>query len=84
MTQPQVIQGTPQELQSHLKLLKGNMMLTLIVPAESEQGDTSKPLYNATPKERAQALDEIAAMNQNVPVLPADAYRRENLYEERF
>jgi predicted nucleic acid-binding protein len=29
-------------------------------------------------------LDEIAAMNRDLPALPNEAFNRENLYEERF
>jgi hypothetical protein len=84
MTQPQVIEGTPKEIQNHLKTLNDKMRLTLIVPAESEQEETPKNLHHATPQERARALDEIADMNKDVPVLPPEAYNRESLYEENF
>ena len=57
MTQAQVIEGTPKEIQDHLKTLNGNMRLTLIVPAESEQVEALKNLYHATPEE-LQAIDE--------------------------
>ena len=84
MTQAQVIEGTPREIQDHLKTLNDNMRLTLIIPAESEQAETLKNLYHATPEERARALDEVAEMNKNVPVLPSEVYNRESLYEESF
>jgi hypothetical protein len=84
MTRPQVIEGTPEEIQDHLKTLNSNMRLTLIVPAQSEQGEMPKNLHHATPEERARALDEIAEMNRDLPVLPPEAFRRENLYEERI
>jgi len=84
MTQPQVIEGTPKEIQDHLKSLNGNTRLMLIVPAEKEQEEATKNLHHATPEERARALDEIAEMNRDLPVLPDEAFRRENLYEERF
>ena len=84
MTQAQVIEGTPREIQDHLKTLNDNMRLTLIIPAESEQVETLKNLYHATPEERARALDEVAEMNKNVPVLPSEVYNRESLYEESF
>ena len=84
MTQPQVIEGTPQEIQECLKSLNGNMRLTLIVPADSEQEGMLKNLHHATPKERVRALDDIAEMNREIPALPNEAFKRENLYEERF
>ncbi len=40
--------------------------------------------FTATREEFNRALDDIAAMNQNLPVLPPDAFDRENLYEENF
>lgn len=72
------------EIQDRLKGLSEDVRLTLIVPAESEPGETLPNLHHATPEERARALDEIAEMNRDLPALPAEAYRRENLYEERF
>ena len=82
MIQPQVIEGTPKEIQSHLQGLKGNTRLTLIVPAEGEQEEALRNLHHATPEERAYALNEIAELNKNVPVLPSEAYNRESLYDE--
>jgi hypothetical protein len=82
MAQPQVIQGTLQEIQDCLKGLNGNMRLTLIVPAEEEQEEPPKNFHHATPEERARALDEIAEMNRDLPILPPEAYNRESLYEE--
>ena len=83
MAQPQVIEGTPEEIQSYLKELNENTRLTLIIPAEGERKETPKNLHRATPEERARALDEIAEMNRDLPALPDEAFRRENLYEER-
>ncbi len=84
MTQAQVIEGTPKEIQDHLKTINGNIRLTLIVPVEGEEEETPQNLHHATPEERARALDEIAQMNKDVPVLPPEAYNRESLYEESF
>lgn len=85
MIQPQVIIGTPRELADRLKGLDENLRATLIVPAElSEQEEEPKNLHHASPEERARALDEIAEMNRDLPALPPEAYKRENLYEERF
>ena len=84
MTQPQVIQGTPKEIQDRLQGINRNTQLTLIIPAEEEPEEQPKNLHHATPEERARALDEIAKMNRDLPALPDEAYRRENLYEERL
>jgi hypothetical protein len=79
-----VIEGTPKEIQDHLKGLNGNTRITLIVPAEGEQVEAPQNLHQATPEERARALDEIAEMNRDLPALSDEAFRRENLYEERL
>jgi hypothetical protein len=76
MTLLQVIEGTPTEIRERLKSVSDNVRLTLIISAESEQVEIPKNLHHATPEERAQALDEIARMNKNVPVLPPEAYNR--------
>jgi hypothetical protein len=82
MAQVQVIEGTRKEIQDHLNTLDSNLRLTLIVQADGEPSEAPKNLYYATPDERARALDEIAEMNKGVPVLPAEAFNREALYEE--
>lgn len=40
--------------------------------------------FTATREEFNAALDEIAKMNQNMPVLSPAAFDRETLYEDRF
>jgi len=82
MAQVQVIEGTRKEIQDHLETLDSNTRLTLIIPADSEPTGAPKNLHNATPEERARALDEIAELNRGVPVLPPEAYNRESLYED--
>lgn len=80
MAQSQVIEGTPQEIADHLKRFSGNARLRLIIPPESEEGVAPPNLHHATPEERARALDEIAEMNRDLPALPDEACRRENLH----
>ena len=82
MAQAQGLEGTPKEIGDHLNTISENTRLTLFVPAESEPLEIPKSLHHATAEERARALDEIAEMNKNVPVLPAEAYNREALYED--
>lgn len=71
-----VIEGTRDEVKNHLRSVRADARLTLIVRKESSA--TSRP---TTPEARAQALDKIAEMNREVPALPAEAFNRENLYE---
>lgn len=40
--------------------------------------------FTATREEFNGALDEIARMNKNLPILTDAAFDRENLYEDRF
>lgn len=80
---PQVIEGNPREIQDHLKGLGGNVRLTLIVNADGDLHETRNNIHH-TPEERARALDEVAAMNRDLPALPPEAFRRENLYEDRL
>lgn len=39
---------------------------------------------SSSTEEFNRALNEIAEMNRHAPVLPEEAFDRENLYEERF
>ena len=52
--------------------------------AEAAELDKNHFYFVATPDEFNRALDEIAAMNRLLPVLPPEAFDRENLYEESF
>jgi hypothetical protein len=61
--------------------LDRDVRLTLIIPGDDMT--QTRNLYHATAEERSRALDEIAEMNKGVPVLPAEAYNRESLYEDR-
>jgi len=40
--------------------------------------------FTATPQEWEAAMDELAAGGEAIPVLPDEAYDRENLYEDRL
>src|ERR1041385_5678341 len=44
----------------------------------------NQTLEHASPKERTKALDAIAEMNKELPVLPEEAYNRASLYDESF
>ncbi len=73
----------PEEAQE-LGLQPGEEITVSVERNGEAQEETPKNLHHATPEERARALDEIAEMNRNISALPAEAFRRENLYEERF
>ena len=52
--------------------------------AATEPGiDRNHFYFTATREEFNSALDEIAEMNKNAPVLPDAAFERESLYEDR-
>ena len=40
--------------------------------------------FTATPEEWEAAMDQLAAGGEGLPVLPDEAYERENLYEDRL
>lgn len=84
MTQPQVIEGTAKEILEHVKGLDGDTRLMLFIPTKGERMVEANSLHNASPEVRAKALDAIAAMNKDVPVLAPEAYNRASLYEENI
>jgi hypothetical protein len=71
-------------LPADVRLPEHTMVYVVVPQGEEKQIETPKNLYDATPEERARALDEIAEMNKDVPVLPPEAYNRESLYEETY
>ena len=46
--------------------------------------DRSHFYFTATPEEWETAMDELAAGGESLPVLPDEAFDRENLYEDRL
>ncbi len=59
------------------------------VDSGRRQPEANKPkkshfYFTATAEEFNRALDNIAAMNQTLPVLLPEAFDRDNLYEENF
>ena len=69
-------EGTIEELIVRLKTFPGKMKARLQLLPDDEDN-----LFNASPEERSNALDEIAAMNKGRPVLSTEALRRENIYD---
>jgi hypothetical protein len=45
---------------------------------------SSSPLYENAQEEWEDFMDELAAGGEKLPVLPIEAYDRENLYEDRL
>ena len=54
------------------------------LPKISDQTDREHFYFRASREEFNQALDDIAIMNKDLPVLDDAAFDRENLYEDRF
>ncbi len=85
MTPPQLVVGSPQEILERLKLIDPDARVTLVIPGQIEDEETSSTSGSRmTRLQRAKALDQIADMNRDLPALPDEAYRRENLYDERM
>jgi hypothetical protein len=82
MSIAQVIHGTRDQILDHLKTVHGRSQLTLIVENADEHPDAVANLHEASPEERSRALDEIAASNKDVPILPPEAFNRESLYAD--
>jgi hypothetical protein len=84
MKSPTVLEGTWEEInRDHAAELTGRHVRLIVIPDDkgSEQEDN---FFRATPEERSAALDALAEMNRGLPILPPEAFDRENLYEERF
>jgi hypothetical protein len=59
--------------------------LTLIVPAEEAEGSATVKehfYFTSTPEAFRSAFDALSQGNENSPVLPAEAFERESLYNE--
>lgn len=81
LAENEVVEGRWEDL-----LLRSNEFygkrVRISVVADGVPDHERANLFHATPEERARALDEIAQMNTNLPVLPPEAYNRESLYDE--
>ena len=85
MAQAQIFTGTWDELNAHSAAFRDRKTLTLIVPAEEpEVAPTAKDHFylTATPEEFRKAFDALGEENEDSPVLPPQAFDRENLYDE--
>ena len=81
MSYAKVYEGTWDELAVYAPELRTHPKLTLIVP-QSIETTSSRFRADLTPAERIAAMDAFAETNRSLPVLPDDAFDRENLYEE--
>lgn len=78
-----VFEGTWEEVSRKAEGLSGRRVRLTVLPDEAAPA-LDAPLYKgATPAERIQALDRLAARNRHLPVLPPEAFERESLYEDR-
>ena len=78
MALAQIYQGSIEQFLTKPEL-KHRTDLVLIVPQESP-ADTAQAL--TSPEARRAALDALAEMNRTLPVLPPEAFDRENLYAD--
>jgi hypothetical protein len=77
-----MIYSTKTEIEQRLKWIDPDARLILIEISDDEPSDVN--FHDASPEERARALDEIAEMNRDLPIIPNDVFRREHLYEDRI
>jgi hypothetical protein len=85
MVQAQVLRGTWEEIMNYGRTLKGRKDLMLIIPVE--EADVTPPAKEhfylmATSEEFQKAFDALGTGHENQPVLPPEAFDRENLYDE--
>ena len=81
MAGTKILEGTWAELASHEEELRHHPRLTLIVPPASNLSEEDSPA-SMTAAQRIQLLDSLAARNQHLPALTADAFERESLYAD--
>lgn len=79
---------TPEETrlveQARVRGVDVNALLHLAL-AQLSWETTEPSLYEtATPEAWEAFMDELAAGGESLPVLPSEAYDRENLYEDRL
>jgi hypothetical protein len=58
--------------------------LPLLGRNRESMADRKHFYFTATPQEWEAAMNELAAGGENFPVLPDEAFDRENLYEDRL
>ncbi|HZO86989.1 MAG TPA: hypothetical protein VFB38_01520 [Chthonomonadaceae bacterium] len=84
MAEPQVLEGTWEEIKLHEEELKGRKVKVIIEePSSSRQ---ERPFYEtATPEEWERAfLEWTEGHNTLTPLLPSEAFERESIYEDSF
>ena len=81
MTQAKVFEGTWEELAKHAEEFKIYPKLILTIPTQDTQAN-NRYRADLTPEERIRQMDAFAETNRNLPLLPDEAFDRENLYGE--
>ncbi len=84
MAQPRFYEGTWDEITEQIRSEFSDKQRFKVIVMSEEQVDKQHFYFTATQEEFDRALDEIAEMNRGLPVLPDEAFDRENLYEEIF
>ncbi len=86
MAQPQVYEGTLDEITTHYgKELFGRRLKVVTVDEPPATNESLKPFYEtATPEQWGEALRAWAASHDpNAPLLSAEAINRDSIYEGR-
>jgi hypothetical protein len=78
-----IIEGTWEEIAEKADELAGKRV-RLIVLGEANGADRDRSTCKLTPEEWDRRVDEHAARYKGVPVLPPEAFDRENLYDDRI
>jgi hypothetical protein len=77
----QVIEGTWKEVLPRISEFAGRKFR---IHALSEESEISHEAMTFAPEEIICALDELAEMNRDLPVLSPDAFERESIYEDEI
>ncbi len=84
----QAFEGTWEELLTHEAEFKGKRVKLMLVTEEpggnGHKQETSHFYDTATPEEWEAVMDALAQGGEDLPILPPEAYDRENLYEDRL
>jgi hypothetical protein len=78
---PQILEGTWEELSARADEFPRSKRLVLIVPGDEPPTVDSLP-RSSSAEERIAALNALAERNRHLPILSADAFERESLYDE--
>ncbi len=82
MALPQVYEGTLEEIAEQLRTA-GRTRQHFKVIVVPEDGDEAHFYDTASEAEWEEAMDALAQGGETLPILPPEAYDRENIYDER-